>query len=119
MRTYRSVLLAVAALALVAGCGSSKPVAGAAQAKLACASTGAQAAADATQAAAMNPKFATLATDEQAQAASEATTASELSDGSGDDSGNDALAGTEGLTTTGSFKIIGDCVSLGLPVTQK
>jgi hypothetical protein len=101
MRSSRFVLLTVVALALVAGCGSSKPVAGAAQAKAACAT------------------FATLAADEQAQAASEATTASELSDGSGDDSGDDALAGTEGLTTTGSFKIIGDCVSLGLPVTQK
>jgi hypothetical protein len=105
---------------LLAGCGSSKPVAGAAQAKLACASSGALAASDAAQAAAVNPKFVTLAQDEQAQAASEATTASELSDGSsGDDSGDDALAGTEGLATTGNFKIITDCVSLGLPVTSK
>jgi hypothetical protein len=116
----RFIVLTGVSLAVLAGCGGSKPVAGQPQAAAACASSGAQAATDAAQAAAANPKFATLATDEQAMAASQATTAAELSDGSSsDDSGDSALAGTESLGTTANFKIVTDCVSLGLPVTQK
>jgi hypothetical protein len=117
VRIERVLALSVISLALVAGCGSSKPPAGQPQAAAACKSSGATAATDAAQAAALNPTYQTLATDEQADAASQATTANELSDGSSsDDSGLGALAGSESLGTGGGIKVITDCVSLGLSV---
>jgi hypothetical protein len=117
-----TVLAAAAAVSIVVlpGCGSSTPTAGEPDAAKACASSGTEAATLASQAAALNSRYATLAADEKADAANEATTEDELSDGSGgDDSGLGALAGSESAGTGGGIKVIGDCVSLGLPVTQK
>jgi hypothetical protein len=119
MRTTVLAAVAAVSLAVLSGCGSSTPPAGEPDAAKACASSGTQAASLASQAAALNPRYATLAADEQADAASEATTQDELSDGSsGDDSGLGALAGSESMGTGGGIKVISDCVSLGLPVTH-
>ena len=120
MRIAGTIVTAAAALFLLAGCGSSAPPAGQAQAAQACQSSGTAAATLAAQAASLNSKYATLAADEQTDAASQATTESELSDGSGgDDSGLGALAGTESVGTGGGVKVITDCVSLGLSVSHK
>jgi hypothetical protein len=120
MRIAGTFVAAAAALFLLAGCGSSAPPAGQAQAAQACQSSGSAAATLASQAAALNTKYATLATDEKADAAGQATTENELSDGnSGDDSGLGSLAGTESIGTGGGVKVITDCVSLGLSVSHK
>lgn len=109
-----------AALALTA-CGS-KPVAGEALAQQACLAaqqSAPQAAQDASQAAAANPKYDTLSADVAALAAQEGQQDSELSDGdSSDDSGLGALANADSLGSGSDFKVITDCVSLGLSVTQ-
>ena len=119
MRTF-TLAVAAFSLVLVAGCGSSnKLVPGQSEAASACSSGGVQAAALAAHAAAVNPKFAVLAADEGALAATEANQESELSDGtSGDDSGLSALAGADAIGSSGDTKVISDCLALGLPVTK-
>jgi hypothetical protein len=105
---------------LLAGCGSSsKVVPGQADAATACQSGGVRAAALATHAADLNPRFSVLAADEGALAASEATQDSELSDGSAsDDNGLGALAGADAIGSAPDMKVLSDCVSLGLPVAK-
>jgi hypothetical protein len=110
----RLFMLGVAAAGLL-GCGHGAPPAGQAQAAAACKGSGAQAAQLASQAAAVNPKFSTLAADEAALAASEAQQQSELSDGTSDNGG---LVGATSLGTPGGIKVISDCTALGLPVTS-
>jgi hypothetical protein len=110
-----------ASLILVAGCGagSSTLVPGQSEAASACSSGGVHAAAMAAHAAAVNPKFAVLAADEGALAATEANQESELSDGtSTDDSGLGALAGSEAVGSSADTKVMSDCLALGLPVTK-
>jgi hypothetical protein len=68
----------------------------------------------AAQAAQLNSRFATLAVDEAALAANESQTQAAISDGTDDGSG---IAGATDLGSPGSIKVIGDCTSLGLPVT--
>jgi hypothetical protein len=103
---------------IVAGCGGSKPVAGKALAQQACLGSGAQAAADAAQAARLNSAYSTLAADEAALAANESQQQSELSDGSGGDGGLGGLTTSTAIGTTGGIKVITDCVQLGLSVTH-
>lgn len=105
---------------LLAGCGSSsKVVPGQSDAATACQSGGVRAAALATHAAAVNPRFAVLAADEGALAASEAGQESELSDGtSSDDNGLGSLAGADAIGSGVDMKVLSDCVALGLPVAK-
>jgi hypothetical protein len=105
-------------MAGVAGCGHSGPVAGKALAQQACLGSGAQAAADAAQAARLNSAYSTLAADEAALAANESQQQSELSDGSGGDGGLGGLTTSTAIGTTGGIKVITDCVQLGLSVTH-
>jgi hypothetical protein len=115
----RTTLALAGLLMVLAGCGSSAPPAGQAQAAAACKSSGSSAATLASQAAAANPKYATLSVDETALAASEAGQENALSDGnSTDDSGLGALAGADSIGSSGDMKVLGDCVSLGLSVTH-
>jgi hypothetical protein len=110
-----------AALALVAGCGSSaaaKIVPGQTDAAAACQAQGVHAAGLATDAAAQNPLYAVLAADEGALAATEANQESELSDGdSTDDSGTTALTGVTADGSTAKIKVVTDCATLGLPTS--
>ncbi len=110
----------VAALGLAAvgltGCGHSAPVAGKALAQQACLGSGAQAAADAAQAARLNPAYATLASDEASLAGNESQQNAELSDGTSSD--NSGLTSTTAIGTSGGIKVLTDCVSLGLSVTH-
>jgi hypothetical protein len=110
---------AAASFVLLAGCGSgSKIVPGASDAATACKSSGVHAAALAAHAAAVNPRYAVLAADEGALAASEANTEGELSDGSSaDDSGLGALAGASAVGSSADNNVIRDCMTLGLSVT--
>jgi hypothetical protein len=111
---FSRVAVPAALAVLAAGCGgSSAPPAGQTQAAAACKTGGTQAASLAAQAAQLNPRFATLSTDEAALAASEAQTQSALSDGS---DGGASVTGATGLGTPGSIKVITDCTSLGLSV---
>lgn len=118
----RSLLLATgtaASLALLSSCGGSQPPAGHPQAAAACQTSGAQAATLADQAASLNPAYSSLALDEHSLLAGEATQTGELSDGnSTDDSGLGALAGANSVGNSADIKVLGDCVSLGLSVTQ-
>jgi hypothetical protein len=67
----------------------------------------------------VNPKYSTLAADENTLAASESTQQGELSDGNAtDDSGLGDLAGANALGSPASMKVLGDCTSLGLSVTH-
>jgi hypothetical protein len=108
-----------ASIVLLAGCGSSsKIVPGASDAASACKSGGVHAAALAAHAAAVNPRYAVLAADEGALAATEANTEGELSDGSSaDDSGLGALAGSSAVGSSADNNVIRDCIALGLSVT--
>jgi hypothetical protein len=115
--------VAAAAITLAAagmvGCGHSGPVAGKALAQQACLGSGGQAAADAAQAARLNPVYSALAVDEAALAAREGQQQSELSDGSSSDDGTlGGLTTTTAIGTTGGIKVITDCVQLGLSVTH-
>jgi hypothetical protein len=112
MRLARLAALAIAGLIALPACGHSSPPAGQSLAAQACKSSGTQAAQLAAQAAAANPKYATLAADENTLAVSEAQQQSEISDGT-DDGG---LVGAEGIGTPGGIKVITDCTQLGLPV---
>ncbi|MBV9484524.1 MAG: hypothetical protein JO246_00540 [Frankiaceae bacterium] len=112
MKRAQTMGLSVVTAFALAACGHSAPPAGQDLAARACKSSGSEAAQIASQAAAANPRFATLATDEAALAATEAQTQAELSDGS-DTSG---VVGAEGLGTPGSITVITDCTRLGLPV---
>src|SRR3954452_12988955 len=89
---FRTVTLA-GALVLLSGCGGGHALTpGQDKAAAACRGTGAQAALAATQAAAVNPGYATLAADENALAASEAPQQAALSDGDpADDAGAAAV----------------------------
>jgi hypothetical protein len=117
MRFIRCAVFLCAATTVLAGCGGgSVPPAGQAQAAAACKTGGSQAAQLASQAAAANAKYATLAADENALAASESTQQDELSDGSG--GGDSDLTGATALGSPASMKVLGDCTSLGLPVTH-
>jgi hypothetical protein len=112
-----------ASLILVAGCGgSSKLVPGQSEAASACqdsTSSPVQAAALATHAAAVNPKFAVLAADEGALAASEANEEGELSDGtSAGDSSVGSLAGADAIGSGPDIKVVTDCTTLGLSVSK-
>jgi hypothetical protein len=115
VRKTPAVIALVLTAALTACGGSSTPPAGQSQAAAACKTGGSQAASLAAQAAALNPRFATLSADEAALAANEAQTQAAVSDDGTDDGGG--IAGATGLGTSGSFKIITDCTSLGLSVT--
>jgi hypothetical protein len=103
-----------------AACGSGHALTpGKSDAAAACRGTGAAAAAAATRAAAVNPGFSTLAADENALAAGEATQIEELSDGDpGDDAGVSATVAGVDLGSAARQKVIADCVQLGLPVTR-
>jgi hypothetical protein len=100
------VLLPVAALALVAGCGGSKDPAGHDIAAKACQSTGATAAGLARQAAGLNSIYNSLAADEASLAAQEAQGGGVLGSGA-------AAALT--LAPGADIKVISDCAGLGLP----
>jgi len=100
-----------AALAL-AGCGGSQVPPGRALAAKACHSSGTTAADLASQAAAANDKYAKLAADEHAAAASEATQNNELGGGNG------ALVGALSIGSSNGDQVLTDCVSLGLPVAN-
>ncbi|HVW81618.1 MAG TPA: hypothetical protein VHB69_11850 [Mycobacteriales bacterium] len=107
-----AVAVVGAAVAGVAGCGGgSKEPPGHALAAKACQSAGQQAADYATQAAAANPVYATLAADERAAALQEAQAGAAAGLGSGTAA---QLLGAQGV----GFKVIGDCASLGLAVTH-
>lgn len=115
MRIARFAVPAVAlSFGLVACGGSGAPPAGQSQAAAACKDSGTEGATLAAQAAKLNAKYSTLATDEAALVASEAGNAAALSDGSDDGSG---IAAETGLGSTGSLKVISDCTSLGFSVT--
>jgi hypothetical protein len=106
--TTKLVAVVVACAALVVGCGSSKEPAGHALAAAACKASGQLAATDASQAAALNSAYSTLATDEKALAAQIAQGGGLL--GSGPAA---ALSLAPGADQT----VIGDCIKLGLSVT--
>ena len=92
---------------------------GQSDAAAACQSSGAHAAALATHAAAVNPRYAVLAGDEGALAANEANQEGELSDeSSADDNGLGALAGASAVGSSADNNVIRDCMALGLSVTQ-
>jgi hypothetical protein len=116
--TLRTTTLA-GALVLLSGCGGGHALTpGHDKAAAACRGTGSQAALAATQAAAVNPGYATLAADENAVAASEAPQQAALSDGDPtDDAGAGALTSSVDLGSTQRQKVIADCYNLGLPVT--
>lgn len=119
MRLAQFASVVLVALALSACGASSAPPAGQVQAAAACKTGGSQAATLASQAAAVNPKYATLAADEHALAANEATQQNVLSDGnSTDDSGLGDLTGANALGSPASLKVLSDCTSLGLSVTH-
>jgi hypothetical protein len=115
-----SVTGVAALLIALAGCGgSSAPPAGQALAAKACQSSGTSAATLASQAAAANPRYSTLAVDETAEATSQSGEESELSDGnSSDDNSLGAVAGAESIGTAGGDKVLSDCISLGLSVVH-
>ena len=106
------MLIGAAATALVlAGCGGSQVPRGQALAAKACKSSGATAATLASKAAALNSKYSQLAVDEHAVAASEATQQSEIG------GGNSGLVGALSIGSSSGDSVLGDCVTLGLPVT--
>jgi hypothetical protein len=121
MRSARwAVIVLLGALTLGACGGSSAPAAGQVQAAAACKTGGANAANLASQASQVNSRFAKLAVDEHALAASESSQDGELNDGdSSDDSGLGALTQADSLGSTADLKVVGDCVALGLSVTAK
>jgi hypothetical protein len=112
VRTPWQFALVATGLIVATACGHSPPPPGQALAQQACKSSGTQAALMAAQAASANPKYSTLAADENALAANETQTQNELSDGSD----NSGLVGAEGIGTPGSVKVITDCTELGFPV---
>jgi hypothetical protein len=114
-------LLVLALLGAAAtGCGSHAVPAGQTLAAQACQSSGAAAAADAAAAARVNPKYAGLAADEQADASHQVAQQQELSDGeSQDDSGLGSFTRAESLGTSSGQQVLADCVGLGLPVTHR
>jgi hypothetical protein len=113
-------MLVLAGALLAGGCGGGGSVAGQEQAAAACRAGGSTAATLAAQAASANSKYATLAVDEQALAVSESSKNSELSDGSSsDDSGLGALTQADAIGSSADLKVVGDCVTLGLPVAGK
>lgn len=117
MRRSMRPVWAVLIVAAVAGCGGGHAFSpGQSEAAAACRGTGSAAALAATKAAAVNPSFATLAADENALAASDATQAADVSDGS-DGSGTSALVSGLDLASPARQKVLADCVALGLPVT--
>ena len=122
MRNVGTVLgsaLAVAAAAVVSGCGGGHAFTpGQAEAAAACRGSSSQAALAATKAAAVNPGYSTLAADENALAASESTQASELSDGTAADAASaGSVASSIDLGSPARQKVIADCYNLGLRVT--
>jgi len=118
MRTKLAITLCLAAV-LVAGCGGSKPVAGKALAQQACLATGQQAAALAAQAAAANQAYATLSVDEAALAAQDASRVAGATDGNpSDDSGLAGIAAADGIGSGAQVKVMTDCITQGLSVTQ-
>lgn len=120
MSVVRKLALSMFAAAAVSGCGGGHAITpGQADATAACQGSGSAAALAATKAAAVNPAFATLAADANAEAASEAPQAAALSDGNpADDAGVGAVAAGVDLGSAGRQKVIADCVALGLPVVQ-
>lgn len=117
MRRGALPVLVVAVAAAVAGCGGGHAFTpGQSEAAAACRGNGSAAALAATKAAAVNPSFATLAADENALAASDATQAADVSDGS-DDSVTAALVSGLDLGSPARQKVLADCVALGLPGT--
>src|SRR3954452_17183395 len=115
---FRTVTLA-GALVLLSGCGGGHALTpGHDKAAAACRGAGSQAGLAATQAAAVNPGYATLAADENALAANEAPQQAALSDGDPtDDASVDSVTSGVDLGSAARQKVIADCFNLGLPVT--
>src|SRR3954454_15407531 len=116
--TFRTMTLA-GALVLMSGCGGGHALTpGHDKAAAACRGTGSQAALAATQAAAVNPGYTTLAADENALAASEAPQQAALSDGDpADDASVGSVTSSLDLGSAARQKVIADCYNLGLRVT--
>jgi hypothetical protein len=116
----RTVIVAVAAVAVLSGCGGSTLVAGKSLAQQACLGSGQQAASYAAQAAAANPQaYSTLSADVAALATQDASRVAGATDGDpSDDAGLGAIAAADGVGSGAYINVMTDCIKAGLSVTH-